>query len=111
MSLYIDGKGFQCKKNPRDQARVPKVTEWRKKSERLFYGCTAKGKKDGSINSNFIVGISFGKEIVLCQQYFGPITGTKSAYIADSRFHSPFDTAINPVLKSLLMDGPPRHIS
>ena len=30
MSLYVDGKGFQCKQNPRDQARVPKVREWRK---------------------------------------------------------------------------------
>ena len=110
MSLYIDGKGFQCKKNPRDQARVPKVTEWRKKSERLSYDCTAKGKKEGSINSNVLVGISFGKGIVLCQQYFGPITGIKSAYIVDSRFHSPFDTITNPVLKRLLMDGCPRHI-
>ena len=55
--------------------------------------------------------ISFGKWIVLCQQYFGPVTETKSAYIVDSRFHSAFDTIINPVLKRLLMDGRPRHNS
>ena len=43
MSLCVDGKGFQYKQNPRDQARAPKAREWRKKSEGLSYGCTARG--------------------------------------------------------------------
>ena len=111
MSLYIDGKGFQYKQNPRDQARAPKAREWRKKSEGLSYGCTAKGKKEGSINSNFIVGISFSKGVVLCEQYFGPITGTKFADIVDSSFDSAFENSINPVLKRFLMDGCPRQNS
>ena len=45
MSLYIDCKGFQYKQNPRNQERAPKTRKYRKKSEGLSYGCTAKGKK------------------------------------------------------------------
>ena len=111
ISLYIDGKGFQHKQNPRDQARAPKVREWRKISEGLSYGCTAKGKKEGSINSNFIVGISFSIGVVLCKQYFGPITGTKFADIVDSSFYSAFDNSINPAIKRFLMNGYPRQNS
>ena len=113
MSIYIDGKGFQCKQNLRDQARAPKVREcrWRKTSEGLSYGCTAKGKKEGSINSNFIVVISFSKGLDLWEQYFGPITGTKFADIVDSSFHSAFDNSINPALQRFLMDGCPRQNS
>ena len=111
MSLYIDGNGFHYKQNPRDQARAPKVRGWRKKSKGLSYGCTAKGKKEGSINSNFIVGISFREGVGLCQQYFGPIIGTKFTDILDSSFHSAFDNSINPVLKRFLMDGCPRQNS
>ena len=111
MSLYIEGKGFQYKQNPRDQARGPKAREWRTKSEGLSYGCTTKGKKEGSINSNFIVGIWFSKGVVLCEQYFGSVTGTKFADILDSSFHSAFENSINPVLKRFLMDGCPRQNS
>ena len=88
MSLCVDGKGFQYKQNPRDQARAPKAREWRKKSEGLSYGCTARGQKERCINSNVIVGISFSKGLVQCEQYFGPLAGTKFADIVDSNFHS-----------------------
>ena len=109
--INIDGKGFQHKQNPRDQPRVPKAREWKKKREGLSYGCTAKGKKEGSINSNFIVGISFSKGVVLCKQYFGPIIATKFADIVDSSFHSTFENSINPVPKRDLIDGCPRQNS
>lgn len=33
----------------------------------------------GSSNINFMVGISFNKDVVLCEQYFGSITTTKFA--------------------------------
>ena len=82
-----------------------------KKSEGLSNGCTAKGKKEGSVNSNFIVSISFSKGVVLCEQYFGSVTGTKFADILDSSFHSAFENSINPVLKRFLMDGCPRQNS
>ena len=96
MSLYIGAKEFQYKQNPRDQARALKAMEWAKKSERLFYGCTSTRKKEGSTNSNFTVGISFRKGVVLCEQYFGPIARTKFAQTVDSSFHSAFENSINP---------------
>ena len=54
-----------------------------KKSEGLSNGYAAKEKKEGSINSNFIVGILFSIGVVMCEQYFGTITGTKFADIVD----------------------------
>ena len=51
------------------------------RSEELFYGCAAKGKKKGSINSNFVVGILCSKGLLLFEQYFGSITGTRFASI------------------------------
>ena len=58
-----------------------------------------------------MVGILFGKGVVLCEQYFGPITGPKSANIVDSKFDSAFENSISPVLKRFLMDGCPRQKS
>ena len=80
-------------------------------SKGLSYRSTAKGKKEGSINSNFIVGISFSKGVVLCEQYFGPITGNKFTDIVDASFHSAFEKSINPVLKKFLMDERSRQNS
>ena len=78
IAFYLDGKGFQYKTNPLDQARAPKAREWRKKGEGLKHRCTAKGKKEGAVNCNFIVGISYDKGVVLCEQYFGAITDKKN---------------------------------
>ena len=61
-------------------------------------------QKKRSLNSNFLVCISYRKSVVLCKQYFGPITGTKFADIADSSFHFAFDNSINPVLNKFLID-------
>ena len=41
IAMYVDGKDFQYKTNPMDQARAPKAREWRKKGEGLKLRCTA----------------------------------------------------------------------
>ena len=69
------------------------------------------GKKEGTMNSNFVVGISFSKGVFLCEQYYGPMTRTKVADILHSSFDSTFENSINPVLKRFLMDGHPRQNS
>ena len=61
-------------------------------------------QKKRSLNSNFLVCISYRKSVVLCKQYFGPITGTKFVDIADSSFHFAFDNSINPMLNKFLID-------
>jgi len=40
----LDGKGFEFKSNPSDQARAPKGRLWRKRKEGLDIHCTAKEK-------------------------------------------------------------------
>ena len=45
VSVYLDGKGFEYKTNPNDQARSPYARIWRKRGEGLKFKCTAKGKR------------------------------------------------------------------
>ena len=109
IAMYIDGKGFQYKTNPMDQACAPKSREWRKKGEGLSLGCTAKGMKEGANNANFIVGISYNHGVVLCAQYFGAITGAKMAEIVHQSFPNAFQQSIDPRGKRVLMDGCPQQ--
>lgn len=111
ISIYVDGKGFQYKKNPKDMARAPKAREWRKKSEGLNYGCVAKGSKEGTRNATFMVGMCYDKGIVLCEQYWGPITGETFADIVETAFPLALESSINPVARRILMDGCPRQNS
>lgn len=110
ISFYLDGKGFQYKSNPYDQARAPGAREWRKRGEGLKLNCTVKGKKEGSVNVNFMVAISYGKGVVLCEQYDGSITGPKFAEIVKS-FPKAFKKSSSPKARRFLMDGCPRQNS
>ena len=67
--MYLDAKGFQFKTRPLDQARAPSSSEGCKKNEGLKFGYTAKGNKVGSINVNFMAGISYNKGVVLCKEH------------------------------------------
>ena len=57
VSMYLDGKGFGWKQNPKDQALAPKGRIWRRKGEGLEPGCTARAGKAGTTNLNFMIGI------------------------------------------------------
>lgn len=109
ISFYLDGKGFQYKSNPYDQPRAPGAREWRKR-EGLKLNCTAKVKKEGSVNVNFMVAISYGKGVVLCEQYEGSITGPKFSEIVKS-FPKAFKKSSSPRARRFLMDGCPRQNS
>ena len=111
ISFYLDGKGFQYKSNPNDQAQAPRARQWRKRGEGLKFRCTAKGKKEGDINVNFMVAISYGKGVVLCEQWGGPITGDKFAAIVRCCFKKAFRNSANPKAKRFLMDGCPHQNS
>ena len=52
-------------------------------------------KRKGFVSSNFIVGISFRKGIVLCGKYCGQMTGTKYANFAYLSFYFEFENSIN----------------
>eukprot|EP00794_Sanderia_malayensis_P001028 gene1028-biopygen266 len=111
ISFYLDGKGFEFKTNPFDQARAPKAREWRKQNEGLKIGCTSKGRKEGAVTCNFMVGISYDAGVVLCEQYYGPINGDKMAGIVHSSFQQAFEKSINPKGRRFLQDGCPRQNS
>ena len=70
---------FEYKTNPNDQARSPSARIWRKREESLKFKCTAKGKKEGGIFVNFMIGIAYGKGVVLFERWMGTMTGEKFA--------------------------------
>lgn len=109
--MYVDGKGFAWKKNPRDQARAPKAMIWRQANEGLEFGCTAKAGKAGVTNLNFVVGISFNKGVVLCERYMGAITGEKYASITKNNFPQALENSINQRAKRIVQDNCPRQQS
>jgi len=108
VAIYLDGKGFQYKTRPLDQARAPSACEWRKNSEGLTFGCTAKGSKEGCVNVNFMVGISYTKGVVLCEPY-QKITGDKMAEIVENKLPGALERSVDPVGRRILQDGCPRQ--
>lgn len=109
ISFYLDGTGFEYKTNPFESARTPKSKEWRKTNEGLTY--TQKGKKEGVVNTNFMVAISYNKGVVLCSHYEGQITGSKMANIVLEDFEEALASSNGPKVKRFLMDGCPRQSS
>lgn len=109
ISFYLDGTGFTFKTRPYDQARAPSSREWRKKSEGLRI--TSKGKKEGTVNANFMVGISYNRGVVLCEQYKGSITGEKFANIVKTKFREALARSSALASRRVLQDGCPRQNS
>ena len=108
ISFYLDGTGFVYKTKPFDQAKAPSVREWRKKSEGLKI--TTKGKKEGCRNANFMVGIANNCGVVLCEQYFGTVTGNIFAGIVEKSFPEALAKCSSRVNR-VLQDGCPRQNS
>lgn len=106
ISFYLDSVGFVYKKNPLDQARTPTAREWRLPGEGLSYGCTTKGKKEGSTQKKFLVAISYNKGVVLCEEY-EKLNGRKYSRMVKKFFPLAFNISVNPKSKRLLQDGCP----
>ena len=107
VATYLDAKGFIFKTRPLDQARVPSSSEWCKKNEGLKFGCTAKGNKVGSMNVNFMVGISWNKGVVLCEHYKNAITSQKMEQIIRGVMPEPLENSIDSNSKRIKIDGCP----
>lgn len=111
ISFYIDGVCFVYKTNPLDQARTPKSTILRKKSEGLVRGCTTKGKKEGSGGkvAKFMVAVTHGKGVIACEP-FEKMNGQYFANFITDHFPTLFnvsdkDTAV------FVQDGDPSQNS
>ena len=59
--------------------------------------------------ANLKEGISHDRGTVICEQYFGSITGDKFAAIVTHSFPKAFQSSKNPKGKLFLMDGCPRQ--
>ena len=89
IAFYLDGVGFQYRANLFNQAGAPKAHDWCQRGEGLDHGCPAKGKKEGAVNCDFMVGV------VLCEQYFGVMTIAKMFGIVDNSFEQVFQKSVN----------------
>lgn len=69
VAFYLDGVSFIFKTNPLGEALKPRGRAWRKRSEGLQI--TTKGSKDlaGGKRIHFLVAISYGRGVVLVQEY------------------------------------------
>ena len=109
ISFYLNGVSYQHKYNPFDEAKSVKSMTWRQRSEALEPLCTAKGshtKGSGRI-AHFIVAISFNKGVILCEQYFGKISGEMFADFIHKHLKEGFRKSNNPKDKLFVYDGDP----
>lgn len=111
ISFYFDGTGFVWKRNPLSMAVAPKSKAWRKRNEGLSFGCTAKGKKEGSTQIKFFVAISYGKGVVLCEPYEGRVDGALVERFVIDHFETAFQRSCNPTARRFLQDGDPSQNS
>ena len=87
---------------------------WRQRSQGLNPLFTAKGSHTGSGGriAHFIVAISFNKGVILCEQYFGKISGEILVEFIYKHFKEAFEKSKNPKHKlSLQDDDPPQNSS
>lgn len=94
LSMYIDVTGFEYKTNPADHARSPRAKEWRLTSEGLKHDCTAKGCVEGKTQIRFMVGISYGCGIVLCQPVAGKWNGASMANMVNRHFERSLELGV-----------------
>ena len=108
VAFYLDGTGFVFKTNPLDQARAPRARVWRKPSEGLCFGCTAKGKKEGTGGKvlKLMVAISYNKGVIVCQP-FEKMLGSYFARFVTERFNSMFEKAGEGESRLWVQDGDP----
>ena len=67
--------------------------------------CTTRGSKEGVRQARFIVAVAYKKGVILCEQYFGRLSGGTMVDIAREHFPSMFERSANPRAKRFLQDG------
>ena len=112
VAFYLDGVSFAFKTNPLQVARAPKARIWRKRGEGLSFGCTAKGRKEGTGGKvlKLIVAITYGEGVILCESY-DHLTETFSPIFFEKHFNTAFIKANKNGSKLWLQDGDPSQNS
>ena len=111
IAFYVDGVSFIHKNNPYDQARAPKGKIWCRPQEGLARGCTAKGAHCGSGGRlvKFFVAISYGKGVILCEQY-NSLNGRYFKTLIEREFQRMFRES-QKASKLFIQDGDPSQNS
>ena len=106
IAFYLDGVSFVHKYNPADQARAPRGRIWRKAEEGLAVGCTAKASNGGAGGrmAKFMVAISYGEGVVLCEQY-SKLDGQYFRGLIERKFLDIFQKANKGDSKLWVQDG------
>ena len=75
-------------------------------------GCTKKkGKKEGTTQTSFLVGIGYNKGLVLCEPLTNRMNGTYYSSIFRPTFWAALKKILNPKAKRILVDGDPSQNS
>ena len=71
IAFYLDATSFVYKRHPMDQARAQRGRIWRKISEGLDPGCTAKGRREGSGGKivHIMAAISYGQPVLIAEPF------------------------------------------
>lgn len=112
IAFYLDGISFFHKYNPADQARSPKGRVWRRSSEGLALGCTAKGSHVGSGGRTvkIMVAVTFGEGVVLCEQY-EKLNGEFFKGLVERNFLEMFKNSKKSNSRMWIQDGDPSQNS
>ena len=96
IAFYLDATSFVYKRHPMDQARAPRGRIWRKISERLDIGCTAKGRmeRSGGKVVHVMVAISYGKPVLVAEPFI-KMNGQYFESFIDNNFTVLFQRANN----------------
>ena len=111
ISMYLDAAGFEYRRNPFEHSRAPRAREWRKRNEGLNFGCTAKGSTEGKTQVKFMVGMSYGCGVVLCERITTRLTGHTFARMIRRKFPAALASSSNPQAGRILQDGDPAQNS
>lgn len=114
ISFYFDATAFNYKSHPRQHANTLSGRVWRKKSEGLSFGCTAKGSKVGSGGKvvRVYAAISYGNGVVLAKPY-RKLTGKRFSKFMKKEFPAVFQKceATHNTPRIFLQDGDPSQNS
>ena len=110
-SIYLDANDSSTKSIQCTWQGHPKQGTGEENCKGLSYACVAKGSREGTWNATIVVDMSYGKGIVLCEQFWGSINGAKFKQIVKSAIPLALDKRINPVERRMLMDECPRQNS
>ena len=111
IAFYLDGVSFAYKRNPKSQGQAPTGRIWRRQSEGLMSGCTAKGSKSdtGGKYVRIIAAISYGKGVVANVPY-EKMDGNYFASFIRANFETMF-LASGKNTNTWLQDGDPSQNS